>query len=475
MTNKEAEEHFHRGIHYFRGGFFPAALQEFQAVARIDPQYGNIQHFLTVTRKKTEEVAGQLSAFLQEAFDDQAHQLSEQLVIEDAPHFGREIERLLRREEYQAALNRLAEAEAFVSESRPFLLLKANVFKRLGRFSEAEQVLLRAHTLFPADAEIINNLGNIYLARNHFVQAREQFEEALKLNAEDPRALNNLGTLYMQIHNLDRAQSVFERLVREHPRWQVARRNLEGLLRRKDELEREIFRLRQELTAHPTYIDIGMNLGRNLFFRGFFTEARLTLENVLQKNPSLHAAQFYLGSICEIEGDFPKALEHYYAMCVARQQDDSPEYINSQRLRDEGYLEEALAEVKKVAVLELDLASGHIKLGIRYFEDGQWENAQEHFDEAVKLKPKYPDAYYWRALTRLRTGKKASAEKDLRKAIELNPRFADAHYQLGMLFREKAPKKARFHLQAAVSMGVREQFAEIAERLLNDSLGEEED
>ncbi|HNV68699.1 MAG TPA: tetratricopeptide repeat protein [Candidatus Ozemobacteraceae bacterium] len=475
MTIKEAEEHFHRGIHYFRGGFFPAALQEFQAVARIDPQFGNIQHFLTVTRKKTEEVAGQLSAFLHEAFDDQAHQLSEQLVIEDSPHFGREIERLLRREEYQAALTKLADAEAFVSESRPFLLLKANVFKRLGRFADAEQILLRAHTLFPEDAEIINNLGNVYLARNHFNEARDRFEAALKLNPDDPRALNNLGTLYMQIHNLDRAQSVFERLVREHPNWQVARRNLEGLLRRKEELEKEIFRLRQELIAHPTYIDIGMNLGKNLFFRGFFTEARLTLESVLRQNPSMHAAQFYLGSICEIEGDFQKALERYYAMCVARQQDDSPAFINSQRLREEGYLEEALAEVKKVAVLELDLASGHIKLGIRYFEDGQWDNAQEHFDEAVKLKPKYPDAYYWRALTRLRTGKKASAEKDLRKAIELNPRFADAHYQLGMLSRDKAPRKARFHLQAAISMGVRAQFAEIAERLLKTPDGDDEE
>lgn len=474
MTTKEAEEHFHRGIHYFRGGFFPAALQEFQAVARIDPQYGNIQHFLTVTRKKTEEVAGQLSSYLSETFDDEAHQLSEQLVIESSPHFGREIERLLRREEYQAALNRLAETESFVSESRPFLLLKANVFRRLGRFSEAEQVLLRAHTLFPEDAEIINNLGNIYLARNSFNEARERFEAALKLNPNDPRALNNLGTLYMQVHNLDRAQAVFERLVRDHPRWQVARRNLEGLIRRKEELEREIFHLRQELIAHPTFVDIGLNLGKNLFFRGFFTEARLTLEQVLQKNASLHAARFYLGSMCEIEGDLKKALEHYYAMVAARKQDDLPAFDNAQRLQQEGYLEEALAEIKKVAVLELDIASGHIKIGIRYFEDGQWDNAQTHFDEAVKLKPKYPDAYYWRALTRLRTGKKASAEKDLRKAIELNPRFADAHYQLGMLCRDKASKKARFHLQAAVSMGVRDQFAEIANRVLK-SLNEEED
>lgn len=473
MTTREAEEHFHRGIHYFRGGFFPAALQEFQAVARIDPQYGNIQHFLSVTRKKTEEVAGQLSSLLNETFDEDAHKLSEQLVIDNAPHFGREIERLLRREEYQAAMNKLAEAEVFVAESRPFLLLKANVYRRLGRFSEAEQTLIRARTLFPDDAEVINNLGNIYLVRSHFNEAREQFEAALQLQPNDPRALNNLGTLFMQIHNLDRAQAVFERLVRDHPHWQISRRNLEGLIRRKDDLEKEIFRLRQELSAKPDYVDIGLTLGKNLFFRGFFTEARLTLEKVLSKNPALHTAQFYLGSMCEIEGDFDQALHHYREMVVRKQQDDTPEFINSQRLLQEGYKEEALTEIRKVAVLELDLASGHISLGIRYFEDGQWDHAQEHFDEAVKLKPKYPDAYYWRALTRLRTGKKASAEKDFRKAIELNPRFPDAHYQLGMLYRDKNPKKARFHLQASISLGVRSQFADIAQRFLTELIDED--
>ena len=467
MSVRVAEEHFERGIHYFRGGFFPAALQEFRAVARVDPDYQNIQHFISVTQKKTDEISGQLVNFIEESFDNQTLQLSEELVVSGTPNFGKEIERLLRREEYQAALEKLRTVESFVAESRPFILLNANVYRRLGRFHEAEQALIRAQTMFPRDAEIINNLGNIYLARNQFSAARQQFDMALKLAPDDRRILNNLGALLMQTHNLDGAQSLFERLVREHPAWRVCRNNLENLIRRKTELDREISGLRQELFLHPEYLDVALNLGKSLFFRGYFTESQQILGEVLQKNPNLLAAYFYLGSLHELLGKMPQAIDFYQQMVVRKEKNTTTEFQNFHNFLQEGYQDEALAELKKLAVIDLDLAAGHIAIGIRYFEEGHWNEALSHFTEASQLNSRYPDAYYWRGLTRLRTSEKTGAEKDFRKAIELHPDFADAHFQLGMLLREKMPKKAHYYLENAVKLGVRSQFAAIAQEFLS--------
>jgi len=53
MRAKEAEEHFDRAIHYFRGGFFPAALHEFRMVQQLDPEYPNIAFMLEAARKSS--------------------------------------------------------------------------------------------------------------------------------------------------------------------------------------------------------------------------------------------------------------------------------------------------------------------------------------------------------------------------------------------------------------------------------------
>ncbi|HNW34196.1 MAG TPA: hypothetical protein PKM25_04640, partial [Candidatus Ozemobacteraceae bacterium] len=91
MRPREAEEHFDRGIHYFRGGFYPAALHEFRMVQQLDPDYPNIAYIVEAARKKSDEVNGQLSTFIETAFDAEINELSRQLVIEGSGALGRQL------------------------------------------------------------------------------------------------------------------------------------------------------------------------------------------------------------------------------------------------------------------------------------------------------------------------------------------------------------------------------------------------
>ncbi len=466
MTSREAEEHFDRGLHYFRGGFFPSALQEFRIVQSLDPAYPNIGYILEAARKRSEEVAGRLEAFIEEEFDEQIVQLSEQLVVDGARSFSAEVERLLREGRPEAALEKLRQADQIVPDSKPLLLVTASIQRRLGRLTEAENTLLRARALYPRDHEVLNNLGNVYLTRNLFKIAEEQFLEARRLAPDDVRILNNLGALKMQSYRLDDALEIFEEALSRAPQSRVTRRNLDNVKARIRALDEEITRLRQEFYAHPTYLDIGLALGKALLFRGFIHEARSLLAGVLDKNPNLIAAHFYLGSIFELEGSLSRAIDHFREMVVRKKQTQSPTYKAFESLLQEDYQEEALHELKKLAVLDLDMAASHINLGIRYFEDALWAEALRHFEEAAALNANYPDALYWMALCHLQLGKRAAAEKRLLQALELNPRYADAHYQLGMLYHKKAVKKAAQHLQQALNLGLRPSFAAIARRHL---------
>jgi tetratricopeptide (TPR) repeat protein len=169
----------------------------------------------------------------------------------------------------------------------------------------------------------------------------------------------------------------------------------------------------------------------------------------------------------EYNEDIDSAIDCYREMVIRTGKDDKPEFLNFESLVKQEFYEDALEELKKIAVLELDLAASRINLGIRYFEDCQWENALRHFNEAIKINSGYPDAYYWVALSLIQLKETAKAKKHLQKALELNPDYADAHFQLGMLLRKSARKKSRTHLEKALKLHLRSSFASVAQQVLN--------
>ncbi len=468
MNRKEAEEHFDRGIHFFRGGFFPSALQEFRAVEKLVPDYPNIQYLIAATQKKSEEISGKLVSSLEESFDPDIIKLSESLEIEGTTDLTPQVEKLLRDGRYQEVLEKIEKAGTLVPESRSLLLLTAKVFRRLGRIKDSEKILRRALVLFPVDPEILNSLGNIYLAQNFFKDARDAFHQAISLNPENVVFQNNLGALEMQSYHLDAARRIFESIVKTRPSWLLAKRNLDNINKLIATLDEEIDNLRKEYHMHPSYNDISLSLGRALLFRGFTSEGQNLLEKVIKEKSGMVSAYYYLGTLHEMEGDVNKAIHFFREMVSRKKKQISSEFRNFESLFREGYHEEALAELKKIAVLDLDLAASNIHLGIRYFEEGNWKKALIYFEQAVTTNSTYPDAFYWKAMAKIQTGKKIDAVKDLQDAIALNPKYADAHYQLGMILRKKSPKKAKIHFQQAIECGVRQQFANMARDFLKE-------
>ena len=468
MKTKESEEIFDRGINYFRAGFFSSALKEFYQVKQVAPEYPNIDYFIEAAIKKNNEVAGRITNFIDENFDKEIQELSEELDVENSTNLAPKVQRLLRLGKFNEALKELKIAESIVPDSRALLMLLGNTYRRLGMLDDAEHTLKRACVIFPEDGEILNNLGNIYLARGLYREAEEAFRTAMRSMPEDPRMLNNLGVLRMHTNNLEDAERLFRRASELLPKWKTPVKNLECLAVRVKVLEETIDQIREEYYKHPTYLDIGLNLGKNLFFRGFYSEAKSVLKGILKKNPNLLAAWFYLGSINEVNRDLQGAIECYTEMAKRANKDKGPEFLNFESLMAQQFYEEAVAELKKIAVIDLDVASSRINIGIKYFEDCLWNDALRHFEEALKINDTYPDAYYWCALTLAQLNKKPKAKELLKKAIELNPKYADAYFQLGMLLKSRARKQATEQFEKALTLNLRPSFAKIAEQFLRE-------
>ncbi|MFC1709221.1 tetratricopeptide repeat protein [Candidatus Omnitrophota bacterium] len=70
-----------------------------------------------------------------------------------------------------------------------------------------------------------------------------------------------------------------------------------------------------------------------------------------------------------------------------------------------------------------------------YFQD-RYAEALAMYNEAIKINPKNSMAYFFRAVTFLKTNQKDKAVLDFERAIEVDPYILEAHYNLAILYAE---------------------------------------
>lgn len=123
-----------------------------------------------------------------------------------------------------------------------------------------------------------------------------------------------------------------------------------------------------------------------------------------------------------------------------------------------------------------DAWMAHNNLGDELLHAGQYQQAEEHFSNAVRLRPGYFDAHNNLGLALDALGRPAEAVEHFRRAVELNPGYAQAHANFGNVAfglgnREEAerqfraalqidPALPRVHYNLAVVLAEKKQWAE---------------
>jgi len=73
------------------------------------------------------------------------------------------------------------------------------------------------------------------------------------------------------------------------------------------------------------------------------------------------------------------------------------------------------------------LAETNVKLGVGYFQQGNYEYALVKFRKALEIDDNLPNGHYAIALLYERLGKPNTAVKHFERAIEINPQYSDAY------------------------------------------------
>jgi tetratricopeptide (TPR) repeat protein len=93
----------------------------------------------------------------------------------------------------------------------------------------------------------------------------------------------------------------------------------------------------------------------------------------------------------------------------------------------------------------------HNNLGVNLMKQGKEKEAWAHYNQALKIKPKYADAQYNLGFLLARQGKDQEAMAQFVKTLRIKPSHAQAHHDLGVLLtRQGKIEEAIHHFEEAV-------------------------
>ena len=101
------------------------------------------------------------------------------------------------------------------------------------------------------------------------------------------------------------------------------------------------------------------------------------------------------------------------------------------------YFEEAVKCYNEAVRLRPGYAEAFLNRGIANRALGRSESAVADYEEAIRLKPDYTEAFYNRGVAFMSKGRIDEAIKDYNAALRLNPSYAEAYYNRGIAFRKR--------------------------------------
>ena len=113
-------------------------------------------------------------------------------------------------QEFEQTLEALGQLLAIETRHAPALKLQGDSLYLLGRNQEAEQALLAAASIDPANPEPNYALGRIYYQQGRFEDSIERLRKVLELDPKSYRAYDNLGLAYEGLNDIPQAVAHYE-------------------------------------------------------------------------------------------------------------------------------------------------------------------------------------------------------------------------------------------------------------------------
>ncbi len=268
------------------------------------------------------------------------------------------------------------------------------------QYKAAETELEQANALQPETFEILHNLGQSYLRSHEYSKADIALTRALKLKPDSADTLYLLAQVYF-----DQARPVdaLDLLVRAHK-------------------------------LSPENTDVIFLMARVSMTQNYFEDAIPLLESGLKIAPQradLHAA---LGESYFMSGKTESAIEEFKKL-VALEPSARSYLFMGLSYRHLGRFDEALRYFEEGLKRDPHNAPCLFNIGFIEERQGNYLQAENSFQQALRSKPDYPEALLEVANLRVKDKKFAEAIELLRRFVKVSRDPAEGYYKLAMAER----------------------------------------
>ena len=294
----------------------------------------------------------------------------------------------------------------------------AVVLQSQGNLSQAINHYQRSVKIKPDHVEVRYNLALALTAQEKFDQAASHLRQLLQLRPEHAPAHNSLGYVRWKQEQVAEAVNHYRESLRLQPDNPIGHYNIGLALKTQGKLQEAIIHYRKALQIQEEYADAHHNLGVALEATGKPEEANQHYRKAIKSDPGHAEAHNNLGITLASQGKMDEAIAYFLKAVKAKPGFARAYYNLGLAFRAKGKLQEAIGHLRQALASQAEHAGAHYQLGRALFELGRHDDeALQHLEQAVRLKPNWPaalNAMAWTLATRPQARPQQAA-----RAIEL--------------------------------------------------------
>jgi putative PEP-CTERM system TPR-repeat lipoprotein len=245
------------------------------------------------------------------------------------------------------------------------------------KFDDALGIAEKMRENQPENTLPYNLLAIIYLSRNDQASGRKMLEQVLELKPDDSMAIYNLAVLERNSGNFEKAEALFEQFLQKNKQHSGAWIALAELHARSGDTKQVIESLEQAITANPKALTPYVALARYYLAINQLENARETVSLASKSHPSDPNLQLLVAEIDLSSGKYAESASSLEKLAKTMPKNAQLEYL----------------------------------LGRAYNTPDTMDAAEEHFEKAIALNPKFVSAKV--ALVGVLTLNKKQSEADI--------------------------------------------------------------
>lgn len=194
--------------------------------------------------------------------------------------------------------------------------------------------------------------------------------------------------------------------------------------------------------------------GKSFCRLGLLEEARIQLQQAIQRDAACVEAYHYLTAVLRRQGKGQEAVQWLQLALESTPDEASVHFLYAELCNDLGQMVDAVQHLKQAIRLKPEASSPYVKLGEVFQRLGQAEQARLAFEEGLTRDPNSADAAAGLGSLLLGEGRMAAAIDFLHKALQENEQLHEARLQLGWcLFHTGRPRQAEVEFLRVIHEG----------------------